>query len=79
MNEKREFLVSHDYGMGGVWAVINARSPEEITQKYPMLGVQTQRPDWMTDDVYKRIAAGLTLDIDDPPTGWLHILVSGLA
>ena len=78
MKEKKAFLVYHNYGTGGVWAVINARSSEEIMQKYPMLGIQTGRPDWMTDDVYRKIAEGLTLDIDDPPTGWLQVLVSGL-
>jgi hypothetical protein len=36
---KRLFLVSYDYGMGGVWAVINARTAEEIQQKFPALSV----------------------------------------
>jgi hypothetical protein len=32
---KRLFLVSYDYGMGGAWAVINARTVEEIQQNFP--------------------------------------------
>jgi hypothetical protein len=71
MNMKESFLVLYDYGTGGVWAVINARSPKEIAEKYPMLSVQEKRPNWMTDDEYENIAAVLTFDIDDPPTGWL--------
>jgi hypothetical protein len=73
---KKSFLAVYDYGTGGVWAVINAQSPEEIVQKYPQLKVEEERPGWMTDDDYKAIAAGLTLDIDDPPTGWLLTMVT---
>jgi hypothetical protein len=60
----------YDYGAGGVWAVIAARSQEEITQKYPFLKVQMTRPDWMTDDYYNKFQAR-AFDIDEPPTGWL--------
>jgi hypothetical protein len=73
---KKSFLAGYDYGMGGVWVVINARSPEEIVQKYPQLKVVAERPGWMTDDNYKTIAANRTFDIDDPPTGWLHTMVT---
>ena len=68
---KRNFFVVYDYGMGGVWAIITARSEHEITQKYPMLSVQETRPVWMTDDDYSKIARVRTFDIDNSPTGWL--------
>jgi hypothetical protein len=79
MSEKEKFLIAYDYGTGGVWAVMYARSPEEILQKYPKVSVQLEHPHWMTDEVYKRIAEANTLDIDEPPTGWLQLLASGLS
>ena len=71
MAAKRDFLVVYNYGMGGIWAVIQARSANVILQKYPSLKVETQRPNWMTNDHFDKIAAARTFDIDDPPTGWL--------
>jgi hypothetical protein len=68
---KKDFLVVYDYGMGGVWAVISARSQNEITEKYPMLSVQQIRPSWMTDEYYEKIKTARTFDIDDKPSGWL--------
>jgi hypothetical protein len=68
---KKNFLVVYDYGMGGVWAIIRARTKEEITQKYPMLIVRDSRPSAMTDEDFNVISLNETYDIDDPPTGWL--------
>jgi hypothetical protein len=76
MSPKQDFLVVYDYGMGGVWAIIKARSADEITKKYPMFIVRTERPAWMDDDQYKRTADKFTFDIDDPPTGWLLTVVT---
>lgn len=73
---KHSYLVGYDYGMRGVWAVIKARSKDEITTKYPMLVVVDHRPDWMTQDRYNKIAANFTVDIDDDPPGWLISIVS---
>jgi hypothetical protein len=71
MTMKNSFLVVHDYGMGGVWSIISARSKDEILQKYPMLSVCEARPNWMTDEHYRNIAATRTIDIDEEPSGWL--------
>jgi hypothetical protein len=71
---KKSFLVLYDYGMGGVWAIIDARSEDEIIDKYPMLTVRESRPAWMTDEKYDKTASTLKFDIDDPPTGWLLAL-----
>jgi hypothetical protein len=68
---KKNYLVVYDYGTGGVWAVIAARSRNEITQKYPMLSVHDDRPSWMTDEYYEKIVATRKYDIDDQPSGWL--------
>ena len=68
---KKKFLVSYDYGMGAVWAIIKARSREEILKKYPPLQVHDKRPPWMSWFLYKRIEFKDTYDIDDEPRGWL--------
>jgi hypothetical protein len=68
---KKKFLVVYDYGMGGLWALINARSDGEITEKYPFLKVFEDRPSWMTDQEYTRVELKATFDIDQRPSGWL--------
>ena len=40
--EKRpmeEFLVGYDYGMGGLWYYIKAKSREDILREYPDVGI----------------------------------------
>ena len=69
---KKSYLVVYDYGTGGVWAIIHARSKDEIVRKYPMLTVQDDRPNWMTDAYYKTIESNRSFDIDDEPSGWLQ-------
>jgi hypothetical protein len=69
---KKSYLVVYDYGSGGVWAIINAHSKDEIARKYPMLNVHDERPNWMSDEHFKQVASARTFDIDDAPTGWLE-------
>jgi len=64
---KRSFLVVHDYGTGGLWGVMTAGSAAEIAQKFPELQVIEDRPAWMSDDDYQRIAVANSFDIDDDP------------
>jgi len=71
MTGKQRFLAVYDYGQGGVWALINANSAQEIQTKYPCLAVLEQRPAWMTDDVYKKIESISSFDIDGAPPDWL--------
>ena len=33
------FLAAHDYGMGGIWVLIDAQSAEQIERLYPQLKV----------------------------------------
>jgi hypothetical protein len=68
---KKKYLVVYDYGMGGLWAVITARSNEEIAQKYPQLIVKDSWPKWMSEEEYKEVEAKDSYDIDDPPSGLL--------
>jgi hypothetical protein len=69
--KKKAFLVVYDYGQGGVWAVIMARSKREIEKKYPGLKIYRRKPFFMKKAMYDAIAADMTVDIDDEPTGWL--------
>ena len=69
---KNRYLTVYDYGMGGVWVYITARSPDEITTKYPGLNVVLELPSWMTPN--EEPEENMTFDIDDPPSGWLSSL-----
>jgi hypothetical protein len=71
----REFLVTYDYGMGGLWAVIMAPSTEAIRTKYPELSVAAERPPWMDDERYEKLRSE-HLWLNDPPTGILVALVA---
>jgi hypothetical protein len=73
---KKYYLVGYDYGMGGAWALINARSKDDIMRKYPELIIPDTRPSWVTEE---RLTKLLSADIDDPPSGWLAELVKARA
>jgi hypothetical protein len=73
---KKEYLIVYDYGMGGVWAILAARSEQEICEKYPELKVFDVRPSWMSDAYYNNIRDN-SFDIDVVPTGWLATLRKG--
>jgi len=73
--KKKPYLVVYDYGQGGVWAIINSRSPREITKKYPELKIYRRKPFFMKRETYNQIAQQMTVDIDDQPSGWLVELV----
>lgn len=72
---KRGFLVLYDYGQGGVWAFINAKSRAEIKGRFPELEVVDERPRWMSGEVLARIREKMTFDIDSPQ-GWLADFVA---
>ena len=72
---KRKFLVVYDYGTGGAWLYISARSPEEITAMYSELKVVDVVPWWMSDELRARIESTMSFDIDDEPVGFLKLLV----
>jgi hypothetical protein len=73
---KRLFLVVYDYGMGGLWGLIWARSEDEILSRYPELVVAQERPKWMTSEDYVQLERTRTYDIDEAPTGILNAVVS---
>ena len=73
---KQPFLVCYDYGMGGLWGVMMARSEDEIRVKYPELVIVTERPSWMTDEIYHRTLDNEMHDIDGVPWGMLNGLIA---
>jgi hypothetical protein len=78
MNEKKvPFLIGYEYGMGGLWGVIDARSEDEIKQKYPELDVVHERPKWMTPQRYGELCERERHDIDEEtPWGILRAVVT---
>jgi hypothetical protein len=76
MSEKREFLVVYDYGMGGLWGIILARSEQEITKEYPELSIVETRPAWMDEALFQEIADIETHDIDGAPWGILNAILT---
>lgn len=75
-DEKQRFLVCYDYGTGGLWGIMLARSKSEIGYKYPELAVISERPAWLDDNIYKRIEELETHDIDGTPRGLLNALLA---
>jgi hypothetical protein len=73
---KRPYLCVDDYGMGGIWLFVDARSPKEIAAKYPELRVYEEAPEFLDDELLARIEAELRFDVDDPPRGFLAELVA---
>jgi hypothetical protein len=73
------FLVAYDYGTGGLWGAMLARSEAEIKSVYPELGIAHERPPWMTDDRYEQICAEELHDIDDKPWGILEAVLADRA
>jgi hypothetical protein len=47
----KKFLASYDYGQGGVWLYIEAKSPTQITETYRDLTVHKVPPPWWTDNM----------------------------
>jgi hypothetical protein len=73
---KRAYLVAHDYGMGGIWMYILARSADEIRAAYPELTVFEQPPAFLSSGELDRIHREPQFDIDDDPTDYLAALVA---
>jgi hypothetical protein len=72
---KSTFLIAYDYGTGGLWGVMLARSADEIRSTYPELGVADVRPKWMSRERYEELAAN-PYDIDGAPWGLLNALLA---
>jgi hypothetical protein len=74
--DKRRFLVVYDYGSGGVWAYVWARSTDEIQIRFRDLEVVDEEPEWMVGEEQALIAERMTFDIDAiKPSDWISTLV----
>lgn len=62
---KTPYLTVYDYGQGGIWRVILARSADQIAARYPELKILSAPPDWMSDEQLREIEQHSTVDIDD--------------
>jgi hypothetical protein len=72
---KHPFLTVYDYGAGGVWAIVRSPDKMSIQRKYPILDVFDERPRWMSDDLYAKIAECNLYDIDDEAAGVLQFML----
>ncbi len=73
---KKLFLVAYDYGMGGLWGAMLARSEREILAIYPELSIVPERPHWMSDAEYERICREQLHDVDGAPWGILNAVLA---
>ena len=72
---KREFLVSYDYGGGGLWGVMLAHDEEQIRAAYPELAIAAERPHWMTQERLDELRDRECHDIDGVPWGILNVIL----
>ncbi len=72
---KKPFLVAHDYGMGGIWMFIRARTADEIRTAYPELTVFEKPPTFLSEAEITKIRKEPAFDIDQSPTDYLATLV----
>ena len=73
---KQRFLVVYDYGQGGVWAFVWARSEAEIHRAFRDLEVVDAMPSWLADEELASIEDGMTFDVDDvKPNDWIARLL----
>ena len=51
MNAMPRYLTVHDYGTGGLWWHIDAKSAREITDRFPTLTVFEEAPPWWREEM----------------------------
>jgi len=71
-SEKQRHLVVYDYGQGGVWAFVWARSATEIEDTFRDLKVVEDMPSWLTGDALAKTEQRMTFDVDAiQPDDWI--------
>jgi hypothetical protein len=75
-DDKHEFLIGYDYGNGGLWCVLLARSEEELRSTFPTLEIIREAPPWMTGEARERIYSRARYDIDEEPRGVLKSILA---
>ena len=68
------YLVSYDYGMGGLWWFVKADSPDEIRDASSDLTVYDRVPNWMLEEHWKLID---TDDLKQPRSEALRMILAG--
>jgi hypothetical protein len=66
-----EFFVCHDYGQGGLWAIVRADSAEQVRQRFPGLPVFESPPPALDAGAIEVIRRNDVMAVEDPPVGWL--------
>lgn len=72
---KKIFLVGYDYGAGGVWSGMFANSKSQILERYPELIVAVEKPDWMSQEMYKDFM-DKPIDVSDSNSAFLRAVLS---
>lgn len=72
---RQEFLVSVDYGQGGLWAFMTAESEDQIRTRFPKLTVVADRPAWLDAEHESRLRETMSLDIDDDSHPFIKAVV----
>ena len=75
---KHAFLTVYEYGSGGLWAIVRSPDKKSIERKFPILDVLDERPSWMSDDLYAKIAERHFYDIDDEAAGVLQFMLEDI-
>ena len=71
MANEKEYLVYHDYGQGGLLAILSCSSEEEIYDKFNDVNVLNERPNWLDEDRYNNL---IKVSIQDVSNTWLETL-----
>ncbi len=58
----------YDYGMGGVWTYIRARTSDEIYAKFRDITVYDSSPEWMTEALRQTIEGWGVFDVETVET-----------
>lgn len=65
-----EYLVSYDYGQGGLWAFVRADSADQIRKRWPQLEVYDHRPAIMDDRLFAEVCGRGIRNLDALDADW---------
>jgi len=72
VSEKQRYLAVYDYGQGGIWVFVWARSEDEIHRAFTDLTVVPVIPAWMTGEQLSVTEERMTFDVDHvKPDDWI--------
>jgi len=62
------FLVTYDFGAGGLWAIVKAPDRDSIAKRFPKVEVIDDKPGNLTAVEYGKL---ITYDLGGPLPQWL--------